>query len=226
MYMCIQRHKTLARCDLMHMVDTNMCVWLETIVVETIREVEKTSQIETSVTDMPLAEGTTYSSVENITSTLQPSLCQGPPLMKEVVHSSEPYLYPCSIEYSLICAVRSTTFVDTAIKIEHLSKVAIHVMISVTVILAFHRMQSLKFNYDQKLDLEETLILVSLGGVYMFEFFSIVASAFDDHESNGLLVTLSSVLGMFQATIQTVFLLHALRKSALQREQERESNDS
>ncbi|XP_071127125.1 proton channel OtopLc-like [Mytilus edulis] len=283
--MCIQRHKTLARFGLMHMVATNMCVWLETIVVETIREVEKTSQIETSVTVMPLVEGTTSSSVENITSILQPSLCQGPSLMKEVVHSSGPYLYPCSIEYSLICAgilyvmwrnigkhetnpnlpgssgdqksktqrinvdcssssrglfmgifvlvasvismitffvlVRSTTFVDTAIKIEHLSKVAIHVMTSVAVILAFHRMQSLKFNYDQKLDLEETLILVSLGGVYMFGFFSIVASAFDDHESNGLLVILSCVLGMFQATIQTVFLLHALRKSALRREQER-----
>ena len=63
--MCIQRHKTLARFGLMHMVATNMCVWLETIVVETIREVEKTSQIETSVTVMPLVEGTTTSSAEN-----------------------------------------------------------------------------------------------------------------------------------------------------------------
>jgi hypothetical protein len=49
-------------------------------------------------------------------------------------------------------------------------------------------MQNLKFNYDQKIDLEETLILVPLGGVYMFGFFSIVASAFSEHESNGLLV--------------------------------------
>lgn len=205
--------------------------------------------------------------------------------MKDVVQSSGPYLYPCSIEYSLICAgilyvmwrnigkhennndptgsvvdpkvksqrigvdcssssrglfigifvlvasvitmitffvlMKSTSYIETAIKLEHLSKVAIYVLTSVAVILAFHRMQNLKFNYDQKLDLEETLILVSLGGVYMFGFFSIVSAAFDKHDSNGLLVILSSILGIFQASIQTVFLLHALRKSAMRREHER-----
>jgi hypothetical protein len=117
--------------------------------------------------------------------------------------------------------VKSTYYIEAAIKVEHVSNVVIYVITSAAIIVAFHRMQNLKFNYDQKIDLEETLILVPLGGVYMFGFFSIVASAFSEHESNGLLVILSCVLAIFQASIQTVFLLHALRKSALRREQER-----
>lgn len=116
---------------------------------------------------------------------------------------------------------KSTSYIESAIKIEHLTKVALHVMTSVAVILAFHRMQNLKYNYEKKLDFEETLILVSVVGVYMYGFFSIVASAFSDHGSNGLLVIISCILGIFQATVQTVFLLHAMRKTASRREHEK-----
>ena len=42
--MCIHRYKTLARFGLMHMVATNICVWLENIVTETVREVQKSTQ--------------------------------------------------------------------------------------------------------------------------------------------------------------------------------------
>lgn len=42
--MCIHRYKTLARFGLMHMVATNICVWLENIVMETVREVQKSTK--------------------------------------------------------------------------------------------------------------------------------------------------------------------------------------
>jgi len=118
--------------------------------------------------------------------------------------------------------MRSEIYIDTAVKIEHLSEVVIYVVTSIAVILAFHRMQTLRFTIDREIDLEETLILVSLGGEYMFGFFSIIAAAMDSKDNFAFLIILSSVLGMFQASLQTLFLLHALRKSAGKREHERQ----
>lgn len=37
--MCINRYKTIARFGLMHMVATNICVWLDTIVTETLHQI-------------------------------------------------------------------------------------------------------------------------------------------------------------------------------------------
>jgi hypothetical protein len=108
------------------------------------------------------------------------------------------------------------------VQLEHLSEVALHAIASIAVILAFHRMQALRFNFERATDLEEILLLVSLSGVYILGFFSIIAAALDQEEYTGLLIILSSVLGMFQATVQTVFLLHALRKSACKPDHERQ----
>lgn len=41
--MCIHRYKVLARFGLMHMVATNLCVWFDNIVRETIREIQTSS---------------------------------------------------------------------------------------------------------------------------------------------------------------------------------------
>ena len=117
--------------------------------------------------------------------------------------------------------IDSEKYIDTAVKLEHLTEVAIYVVTSISVILAFHRMQFLKFNFDKEVDLEESLIFLSLGGVYMFGFFSIIAAALST-ESNGLLIVLSSVLGMFQASLQTIFLINGLRRSSWKREHERQ----
>ena len=38
--MCIHRYRVFARFGLMHMMATNICVWLRTIIMETIRDVE------------------------------------------------------------------------------------------------------------------------------------------------------------------------------------------
>lgn len=118
--------------------------------------------------------------------------------------------------------IGTTSYLDTALKLEHLSEVVTYVLTSIAVILAFHRMQALRFSIEKKIDLESSLLLIGLIGEYTYGFFSVIAAAMDSKESNGFLVILSSVLGMFQATLQTVFLLHALRKSAGKREHERQ----
>lgn len=118
--------------------------------------------------------------------------------------------------------VRSEKYEDTAIKLDHLSEIIVHIIASVAVILTFYRMQRLKFNPGRVINLEKMLILLSLSGVYIFEFLSIIAALQAPAESNGLLIVLSSVLDMFQATLQTMLMLNALRRSAYRREQERQ----
>ncbi|XP_033743526.1 proton channel OtopLc-like [Pecten maximus] len=289
--MCIHRYKSLARFGLMHMVATNLCVWVENIVRETLREIEtynfrqrkEGTWISPHVLNnesVPMVQNGSGTSVGVVR-------CNGNSLMKSVVESSGPYLYPCSVEYSIIFAgilyvmwknigrfhmgydgndiqdieskakaqrinvdcsgssrglfigifvlvatvitmiiffvlIGSMSYLDTALKLEHLSEVVIYVLTSIAVILAFHRMQTLRYSIEKQIDLEESLLLIGLVGEFTFGLFSIIAAAMDSQESNGFLVILSSVLGMFQATLQTVFLLHALRKSAGKREHERQ----
>lgn len=42
--MCVHRYKTIARFGMMHMVATNLCVWTQNIVQETLREIRHLHQ--------------------------------------------------------------------------------------------------------------------------------------------------------------------------------------
>lgn len=44
--MCVHRYKTIARFGMMHMVATNLCVWTQNIVQETLREIRHLHQPE------------------------------------------------------------------------------------------------------------------------------------------------------------------------------------
>ncbi|XP_064608245.1 proton channel OtopLc-like isoform X2 [Liolophura sinensis] len=161
--MCINRYKTIARFGLMHMVATNICVWLDTIVTETLHQIHShahsnethqshgghaqphdpghhshknapnivmlnntASSHENSLTAHVINEiSTTMSTVINHTvlrisdptkhhdttahvhhteESHEGSSCEANSLMSSIVETAGPYLYPCTIEYSLICA--------------------------------------------------------------------------------------------------------------------------
>ncbi|XP_046574717.1 LOW QUALITY PROTEIN: proton channel OtopLc-like [Haliotis rubra] len=296
---CIQRFKILSRFGVMHLVATNICVWLENIVEETLVELQQ------YVSEMRMGQGPLI--IRNIsvrvhsanksstiatpqpafTTTTTPSPgrhCHQESLMKNVVERSGPYLYPCSIEYSLICAgilfvmwrnigkrginreqeeqreakakaqrlsldctgssrglflgilvlvavvISVITFFvligshernEAAIMVEHLSEIVIYILTSLAVILAFYKMQGLRFRLEKTLDLEESLILISLLGIYTFSLFSIISAAFISAQAQSLLIIISSVLRMFQATVQTVFIMNALRRYAYVKDHER-----
>lgn len=104
---------------------------------------------------------------------------------------------------------------------EHLSAVVIYVVTSIAVVLAFHRMQMLRVNSDREIDLEESLLLLGLGGLYVYAFLSIISATLKEGPLD-YLVVLSSVFRVFQGSLQTVFLLSGMRKSSWRREQERQ----
>ncbi|XP_059616659.1 proton channel OtopLc-like isoform X2 [Phlebotomus argentipes] len=119
------RHKVVARFGLMHMVATNLCEWLYVLVEETKHEIFHLSHTShgglgsaaaaiLSTTANPLAstdaENATASVMHNITkrSVASENLtdgCHRTNIMGSLVQNASPFLFPCTIEYSLICAV-------------------------------------------------------------------------------------------------------------------------
>jgi hypothetical protein len=126
------RHKVIARFGLMHMVATNLSEWLYTLVEETKHEIWHLSHLahdsanghhthEAMVTH-PHSESFPHNATMNLTlnatetqhnlvrrailgSTQKYQDCQRTNIMGSLVQNASPFLFPCTIEYSLICAV-------------------------------------------------------------------------------------------------------------------------
>ncbi|XP_028166439.1 proton channel OtopLc-like isoform X11 [Ostrinia furnacalis] len=111
----IHRFKVIARFGLMHVVATNICVWIRTLVLESLKEI--TDYHVKNPLGVP-GEGVlgTNNSTEIFESfdNLNPAalianidnttVCGRDPIMGTIVSDSAPYLYPFIIEYSLIGA--------------------------------------------------------------------------------------------------------------------------
>ncbi|XP_055871110.1 proton channel OtopLc-like isoform X2 [Biomphalaria glabrata] len=145
--MCIHRYKRLARFGLMHMCATNICVWFQSIVVETLHVIHMhhhNSQHSDhgsggdhggghgDATSHPDDDhghddhlGPTASPHKILSTTIKvgrrlhaavssssnhhdvnssSSTCEMSGMMNDAVEAAGPYLYPCTIEYSLMCA--------------------------------------------------------------------------------------------------------------------------
>ncbi|XP_056638621.1 proton channel OtopLc-like isoform X1 [Diorhabda sublineata] len=79
-------HKTIARFGIMHMIATNLSEWLYVLVAETKHEIIHLSE--------------NRHAVETVD-----KFCQDGLIMGSLVANASPFLFPCTIEYSLICAV-------------------------------------------------------------------------------------------------------------------------
>ncbi|XP_076642100.1 proton channel OtopLc [Halictus rubicundus] len=73
----LSKHTALAKLGLMHMIATNLCEWLQALVEETQHEIEQL--------------GHTHDGEDGI--------------LKSLLRDASPFLFPCTIEFSLICAV-------------------------------------------------------------------------------------------------------------------------
>ncbi|XP_076276868.1 proton channel OtopLc [Lasioglossum baleicum] len=73
----LSKHTALAKLGLMHMIATNLCEWLQALVEETQHEIEQL--------------GHTHDDEDGI--------------LKSLLRDASPFLFPCTIEFSLICAV-------------------------------------------------------------------------------------------------------------------------
>ncbi|XP_046578538.1 proton channel OtopLc-like [Haliotis rubra] len=112
--MSIYRYKVLAQFGLMHMCGTNICVWLRSIVVETLHVTQKW-EMRQALDQLQKQAGPTARNIQQTdSSTMGPAgrsgsflpelSCHWDAMMGKVVEQAAYYLYPCTIEYSLISA--------------------------------------------------------------------------------------------------------------------------
>ncbi|CAO1370323.1 unnamed protein product, partial [Diamesa serratosioi] len=99
------KHKVISRFGLMHMVATNLCEWLYVLVEETKHEIDHIGhENHFDSTDFHNASLALHlhkraTSVEIVIE------CRRTNIMGRLIQNASPFLFPCTIEYSLICAV-------------------------------------------------------------------------------------------------------------------------
>lgn len=95
------RHKVIARFGLMHMVATNLCEWIYVLVEETKHEIDHLGHH----THPSALSNDTHDIHKRATSVEIVVDCRRTNIMGRLVQNASPFLFPCTIEYSLICAV-------------------------------------------------------------------------------------------------------------------------
>ncbi|XP_053678028.1 proton channel OtopLc-like [Anopheles nili] len=96
----LEKHAFVSRFGLMHMIATNVCEWLYVLVEEAKQEIVYINHGQsTNRTDLQSA-GSKHGELAAAS-----SACRTTNIMGTLVHDVAPFLFPCTIEYSLICAL-------------------------------------------------------------------------------------------------------------------------
>jgi len=90
--MNIYKRKFISRLGLMHMIATNICIWIKVVILETKHEIFVSYHGQ----DPSLNISTVIHATDYIK-------C-GSDIMQKVLEDSSTFLFPCTIEFSLICA--------------------------------------------------------------------------------------------------------------------------
>ncbi|PNF22263.1 hypothetical protein B7P43_G02930, partial [Cryptotermes secundus] len=104
------RYMPVARFGLMHMIATNLCEWLYVLVEETKHDIEHLSHLDVSEHEDHMDENNTEdgfnkTELHRLRRSGSSHHCSRTNIVGMLVQKSSPYLFPCTIEYSLICAV-------------------------------------------------------------------------------------------------------------------------
>ncbi|KAJ8871227.1 hypothetical protein PR048_027533 [Dryococelus australis] len=92
-FLASPEHSLVSRFGLMHMIAANLCKWLYVVVQEAKNDIMN------SVNKSTIDTGETQNSSGSGAS------CWKSRVVSSVMHDAGPYLFPCTVEYSLLCAV-------------------------------------------------------------------------------------------------------------------------
>ncbi|KAK6172603.1 hypothetical protein SNE40_016226 [Patella caerulea] len=255
----IDKHKAAVRFGLMHLLATNICVWLVTAIMETSEDYNQLNYIVMKNSNLT-GTRTLKSCYEDMT----------------LARTASPYLFPCTIIYSIIAAgviyrmyryvgVRvkqrwpshtsltssvpqgaasmdcekankglfsgllvavitliaiATFFVFesrlsdpiTAVQVFYVMELALLVLIGTCIIFGHLRLTQLKFQEHNLISLDSVLLIVALGGSYIYLCFMLI-SAVSMIQYQGIASILSLVciiVSLLQSTLQAIFILDGL----------------
>lgn len=98
-------HKVIARFGLMHMIATNLCEWLYVLVEETKHEIIHIEHKHGIFNSVVQNNTIPHEMTKRATAHEIVVECRRTNIMGSLVQNASPFLFPCTIEYSLICAV-------------------------------------------------------------------------------------------------------------------------
>jgi hypothetical protein len=99
------RHKVISRFGLMHLIATNLCEWIYVLVEETKHEMDHFTQHAFRESNNITLEAIAHGINKRATSLEIIVECKRTNIMGRLIQNVSPFLFPCTIEYSLICAV-------------------------------------------------------------------------------------------------------------------------
>ncbi|XP_045479133.1 proton channel OtopLc-like [Harmonia axyridis] len=99
----VQKSKMIARFGLMHMIGTNLCEWFQVVVKETQHDIYKTAQ--KFLANNPANYSPHSIVLETKRFYDKKEQCMITNIIGPILFKTEPYLAPCIIEFSVLCAV-------------------------------------------------------------------------------------------------------------------------
>src|SRR6218665_1366782 len=90
----------------------------------------------------------------------------------------------------------------------------------IAVLGAAAKFRDLRFFPDLENNLDQILLLLALVGVYLFNVLCSAAGAYRTETPLGALSLVQSIVALFQSTVQTLFILNGLRRSAVTKSHE------
>ncbi len=102
--MNIYKNKLVSRFGLMHMIATNICVWFNVLILETYHEIADMQHKRGEMESVTHHRRDTYDAHENELFPPSVTCLRQSQVMSGLLARSGPFLFPCTIEYSLISA--------------------------------------------------------------------------------------------------------------------------
>lgn len=98
----MMQHKVISRFGIMHLVATNLCEWIHVLVEETKHEIDHLIMYQHNTTILNSSAHPLKIHRRSLDIDVR---CTRTNIMGQLVQNASPFLFPCTIEYSLICAV-------------------------------------------------------------------------------------------------------------------------
>ncbi|RWS12618.1 otopetrin-2-like protein [Dinothrombium tinctorium] len=230
----INKFKLLARIGLMHLVGTNICIWIRTLGKETLQELKaSTSHSFLEELILPLRQqiktsnNRTYiasAAANNRTISLNNSNpCQKEDIMGSVLADTSPYLYPFIVEYSLIGAAflyvmwsnigRNPRVISESCSSP--SSIATNTAVdnlsttsesngSPPLYSCLGSSKGVQDTADG--GLRDLLLKIAAFGLYTYSLFGVIAGALQIDSIQHFAVLLTSTLTIIQVTLQSLFI--------------------
>ena len=122
-----------------------------------------------------------------------------------------------AIIISLVCfytMIDKPQYEMEVLVISHTTELIVYTLTLCATVAAAVRMRGLRYTRKKSDKLEETLILISLFGIYLFSIFIIIPGVFHIDKLEGALSVLTGILTIIQASVQTIFIIAGMRFSA------------